>query len=333
MRFYIQKLLFYLAAFWAALTLNFLIPRLMPGDPVSIILMKLAASGQTVTPETRQAIAIQLGGVGQGSWWSQYWHYLSNLAHGDLGVSIANYPVRVSDILQQALPWTITLIGLATVVAFLIGIGLGVLAGWKRGSWLDNLIPVATLFQSVPYFWLALVLLLGFSRVLQWFPLGQGYDTMAFPILHPGLNWPFLSSAAYHAVLPALTIVLSSVAGWMLGMRNMMVSTLSEDYILTAQAKGLKPGRVRFTYAARNAVLPSLSGFAISLGFVVAGSIVTEQVFSYPGIGFQMWKAVSNNDYPLMQGTFLVISVAVLGANLLVDLLLGLIDPRTRARS
>jgi peptide/nickel transport system permease protein len=333
MRFYIQKLLFYVAAFWAALTLNFLIPRMMPGDPVSIILMKLAASGQPVTPETRQAITIQLGGIGEGSWWHQYWQYLGNLLHGDLGVSIANYPVPVSQILGQALPWTITLIGVATLIAFLIGIGLGIFAGWKRGSWLDNLIPVATLFQAVPYFWLALVLLLVFSRGLEWFPLGQGYNTVSFPILHPGLNWPFLSSAVYHGFLPALTIILSSVAGWMLGMRNMMVSTLSEDYILTAQAKGLKPGRVRMTYAARNAVLPSLSGFAISLGFVVAGSIVTEQVFSYPGIGYQMWKAVSNNDYPLMQGTFLVISIAVLGTNLLVDFLLGFIDPRTRARS
>ena len=333
MGFYVKKIGFYVAAFWAAITLNFIIPRMMPGDPVSIILMKMEASGQPVTPQTREAISIQLGGVGEGSWWTQYWKYLHSLAHGDLGVSIANFPVKVSTILAQALPWTITLIGVATVVGFVLGIGMGIFAGWKRGSWLDNLIPVATIFQAVPYFWLALILLLLLSRTFQVFPLGQGYDTSSWPLLIPGFNRPFLASAAYHAVLPALTIVLSSVAGWMLGMRNMMVSTLSEDYILTAEAKGLKPGRVRMTYAARNAVLPSLSGFAISLGFVVAGSIVTEQVFSYPGVGFQMWKAVSNNDYPLMQGTFLVISVAVLAANLLVDLMLGLIDPRTRARS
>ena len=333
MRFYIQKVAFYLIAFWAALTLNFLIPRMMPGDPLSIIIMKMQASGQVVTPETRAAIAAQLGGVGQGSWWTQYWEYLGNLIHGDLGVSISNYPVPVSQILAMSLPWTITLIGLATVLAFLLGVGLGVFAGWKRGSWIDNLIPVATLFQAVPYFWLALVLLFLFNRVLQWLPLGQGYDTLAYPMLQPGLNWPFISSAIYHGILPAATVILSSIAGWMLGMRNMMVSTLSEDYILTAQAKGLKSSRVRMTYAARNAVLPSLSGFAISLGFVVAGSIVTEQVFSYPGIGYELWTAVSNNDYTLMQGTFLVISIAVLAANLLVDLLLGFIDPRTRVAS
>ena len=147
------------------------------------------------------------------------------------------------------------------------------------------------------------------------------------------LTAQFLGSAIYYGFLPALTIVLSSVGGWMLGMRNMMVSTLSEDYILTAEAKGLKPSRVRMTYAARNAVLPSLSGFAISLGFVVAGSIVTEEVFSYPGIGQLLWTAVSNDDYALMQGIFLVISVSVLVANLVVDFLYALIDPRTRVRA
>ncbi|MDR1392532.1 MAG: ABC transporter permease [Bifidobacteriaceae bacterium] len=333
MRFYLQKILFYLIAFWAALTLNFLIPRMMPGDPVSIIVMKMAAAGQTITPQTRHAISVQLGGIGEGSLISQYWQYLGSLIHGDLGVSIANYPVKVTTILQGALPWTITLVGLATIIAFVLGISLGILAGWKRGSFLDNLIPVVTFFQAVPYFWLALILLLFFSRTWQIFPFAQGYDTVAWPIIVPGWNWPFIKSAVYHGALPAATIVLSSIAGWMLGMRNMMVSTLSEDYILTAEAKGLTPRRVRIVYAARNAVLPSLSGFAISLGFVVAGSIVMETVFSYPGIGFQLWKAVSNNDYPLMQGTFLVISVAVLAANLLVDLMLGLIDPRTRARA
>jgi peptide/nickel transport system permease protein len=146
----------------------------------------------------------------------------------------------------------------------------------------------------------------------------------------PGWNLPFLRSVAYYGTLPALTIIISSIGGWMLGMRNMMVSTLSEDYLLTAEAKGLRPGRIMRTYAARNAVLPSVSGFAISLGFVVAGSIVTEAVFSYPGIGSALLQAVGGNDYALMQGIFLIITLAVLGANLLVDLLYSVIDPRTR---
>jgi peptide/nickel transport system permease protein len=152
-------------------------------------------------------------------------------------------------------------------------------------------------------------------------------------VLDPGLNWDFISSAIEYGFLPALTIVIASIGGWLLGMRNMMVSTLSEDYVLTAQAKGLSQGRILRGYAARNAVLPSVAGFAISLGFVVSGSIVTEQVFSYPGIGGKLLSAVTNNDYALMQGIFLFITLAVLGANLVVDLFYGIIDPRTRARS
>ncbi len=203
-------------------------------------------------------------------------------------------------------------------------------AGWRRGSWLDNLIPATTMFQAVPYFWLALILVLFFTRWHQWFPYAGGYDVFT---TSPGFSPQFVGSAIYYGFLPACTIVLSSIGGWMLGMRNMMVATLSEDYIVAAEAKGLRPRRVRLTYAARNAVLPSLSGFAISLGFIVAGSIVTEQVFSYPGVGQLLWTAVSNDDYALMQGIFLVISLAVLAANLIVDLLYGLIDPRTRARA
>ena len=333
MRFYIQKLLFYIVALWAAITLNFLIPRLMPGNPVDLLISRMSAGGLPVTPETRRAIEIQLGGVGQGSLIHQYWLYLGSLIHGDLGLSISNYPAQVSYIIAQALPWTIGLIGTSAIIAFILGITLGIFAGWKRGSILDNLIPVATLFQAVPYFWLALVLLLLFSRYLHWFPYAGGYDVLSNPTIRIGFNWRFISSALYHAFLPALTVILSSIAGWMLGMRNMMVSTLSEDYILTAEAKGLTRNRIRMSYAARNAILPSLSGFAITLGFVVAGSIVTEQVFSYPGIGYLMWSSVSNNDYPLMQGCFLVISLAVLAANLIVDLLLGFIDPRTRSAS
>jgi peptide/nickel transport system permease protein len=186
------------------------------------------------------------------------------------------------------------------------------------------------MFQAVPYFWLALILLYVFASVIQIFPINGGYNVATTT---PGISWDFIGSTIYYGALPALTIVISSIGGWMLGMRNMMVSTLSEDYIVTAEAKGLKPWRIRTTYAARNAVLPSLSGFAISLGFVVAGSIVAENVFSYPGIGNALLSAVTNDDFALMQGIFLVITLSVLGANLLVDLLYAIIDPRTRARS
>lgn len=330
MRFYLQKIGFYVVALWAAVTINFIIPRLMPGNPVDVIISKMGAAGQAVTPQTRHALEVTLGGGG-GNLFQQYGQYLVNLVHGNLGVSLVDYPAKVTTIIAQALPWTIALVGLATIISFVFGVGLGMFAGWKRGSWLDNLIPVTTMFQAVPYFWLALILVLLLTRVVSWFPYAGGYDVNSG--LLPGFSLQFIGSAVYYGFLPALTIVISSVGGWMLGMRNMMVSTLSEDYIVTAEAKGLRPSRVRMTYAARNAVLPSLSGFAISLGFVVAGSIVTETVFSYPGIGQLLLEAVSNNDYQLMQGVFLVISLSVLAANLVVDVLYGLIDPRTRARA
>jgi peptide/nickel transport system permease protein len=325
----LRKLGFYVIALWTALTVNFFIPRLMPGDPVDIMLSKLGQHGP-VTPETRRAIEALLGTDTHKSLPAQYGDYLHALANGNLGVSVSYFPASVSSIIGQTLPWTIGLIGLATVISFAAGIGLGTVAGWKRGSWLDNFIPVTTMFQSVPYFWLALILLFVFGSVLSIFPLNGGYDVYNTV---PGFNPAFAGSVLYYGTLPALTIILSSVGGWMLGMRNMMVSTLSEDYMLTAEAKGLRPGRVMRTYAARNAILPSVSGFAISLGFVVAGSIVTEAVFSYPGIGSALLQAVSSNDYALMQGIFLIITLSVLGANLLVDLLYSIIDPRTRARS
>lgn len=327
MRYLARKLGFYLVAFWAAITVNFVIPRLMPGDPVDILLSKLGQHGP-VSPETRASVEALLGTGSNQPVLAQYGDYLHSLAAGDLGVSVAYFPGTVSSVIGQTLPWTIGLIGLSTILSFVLGIGLGTLAGWKRGSWLDHLIPVTTMFQSVPYFWLALILLFFFGSVWAVFPINGGYDVYS---VVPGWNLPFLGSVVRYGILPALTIVISSVGGWLLGMRNMMVATLADDYMLTAEAKGLRTGRMMRTYAARNAILPSVSGFAISLGFVVSGSIVTEAVFSYPGIGSALLNSVTSNDYALMQGIFLVITLSVLGANLLVDLLYSVIDPRTRA--
>nr|WP_276550149.1 ABC transporter permease [Brachybacterium muris] len=308
--------------------MNFFIPRALPGSPVDAVLAKLALRGP-VSPDTRRSIEVMLGADQQGPLIVEYFQYIRGLLRGDLGVSVTYFPTPVTTIIGQSLPWTLILVGLATTITFLLGISLGTIAGWKRGSWLDSIIPATTIMQAVPYFWLALLFIYIFSVNLGWFPVGSGYDVT---LVRPAFDYPFISNAVYHGFLPALTIVLSSLGGWLLGMRNMMVSTLSEDYILTAEAKGLSPRRVMVMYAARNAVLPSVSGFAISLGFVVSGSIVVETVFSYPGIGFTMLQAVQNNDYALMQGLFLIITVSVLAANLVVDLLYGIIDPRTRAR-
>ncbi|NUP44879.1 MAG: ABC transporter permease [Streptomyces sp.] len=324
MRYVLRKLGFYAVAAWMAVTVNFFLPRLIPGDPVQLMMTRMAQSGPVESGQ-EEALASMFG-LGHGNIAVQYWDYLGSVVHLDFGLSVTYFPSPVTDVLSDALPWTLVLVGAATLISFVLGLTLGTLAGWRRGSWLDSLVPSTTFLAAVPYFWLALLLLYLFGQVWGVLPLGGGYDET----LDMGLNGDFLSSAAEHAVLPAATIVLSSVGGWMLGMRNMMVSTLAEDYVTAAEAKGLRPRTVMVGYAARNAVLPSVAGFAISLGFIVSGSLVMEIVFSYPGMGFTLLQAVENTDYPLMQAVFLVITFAVLAANFLVDLVYGFVDPRTR---
>ncbi|MEH3076865.1 MAG: ABC transporter permease [Quadrisphaera sp.] len=334
MAFYLRRTAFYAVTVWAAVSLNFLLPRLLPGDPAAIMLGKLrrANGGRPLSQETIASISAVLGPPKGTSLWQQYLTYWGRLLHGDLGVSSTRYPAHVSDLIAAALPWTVVLVGTATVLSFVLGVVAGAWVGWRRGTWLDHLVPVTTVLQSIPYFWLALVLVAVLAVQLGMLPVVGGYDAFDFPA-GPEATWDFLVSAVTHAVLPAATIVISSVGGWLLGMRNMMVATMSEDYVVTAQAKGLRPGRVRSRYAARNAAIPSLAGFGIALGFVVAGSIVTEQVFSYPGVGKLMIQAVQGLDYSLMQGVFLVITLTVLAANFVMDLLYGLIDPRVRTRA
>ncbi len=325
MRFIARRLAFYVAAVWAAVTVNFLIPRVMPGNAVDAILGKF----QNLTPAVVKALEIQFGVGHKGSLVSQYFQYWNNVLHFNLGISTSQYPTHVSTIIGQTLPWTLALVGVATVLSFAIGTLLGVLAAWRRGGWLDRALPALTLLQATPYFFLALLVIYLFAIKLQWLPYGQGYALG----LSPGLNWAFIHSAIQHSILPALTIIATSIGGWMLQMRNVMLTTISEDYILVAQAKGLSTRRVMFTYGARNAILPNIAGFALSLGFVVAGALVMEIVFSYPGVGLTLYNAVTSNDYPLLQGIFLVISLTVLTASLLADIAYAFADPRARSRS
>lgn len=327
MRFYARRIGFYAVTLWIAVSLNFLLPRLLPGDPYTILLAKLQRSGD-ISPAVQNSLRLLLGATEDQSLWEQYVTYLGNLLRGDLGVSVTQFPTPVSELIANALPWTLGLVGTATVLSFVLGVALGAWAGWRRGTWVDSIIPSTTLLQSLPYFWVALLFIFVFSVELRWFPIIGAYDVFSFN--GPELSWAFVGSVIYHSILPAVTIVISSVGGWLLGMRNMMVATLSEDYITTAEAKGLDPRRIYMTYAVRNAAIPSVNGFGIALAFVVAGSIVTEQVFSYPGLGKLMIESVRNNDYALMQGVFLMITLTVLAALFVMDLVHGLIDPRAR---
>jgi peptide/nickel transport system permease protein len=324
MSFIVRRLIFYVVAAWVALTINFIIPRLVPGNAVESIMSKFT----DLQPSAYRAIQAMLGVGNAGSIWHQYWSYLVDVAHFNLGTSSSEYPAQVSTLLGEALPWTITLVGSATVIAFLVGTALGIAAGWRHGGGLDRVLPGLMFLQAIPYFFFALILLELFAVKLHVFPIGQGYGQG----LIPGWHWAFIGSAIDHSLLPALTIVLTSIAGWMLQMRNVMITTIGEDYVVAAQAKGLPNHRVVFTYAARNAILPQLQGFGLAIGFVVSGALVMEIVFSYPGIGLLLVNAVTSDDYALTQGIFLVITFAVLFANLIVDLIIVFVDPRTRVR-
>jgi len=325
MPFILRRLAFYVVAAWVALTANFFIPRLMPGNAVDAIMAKFPG----LTPSAEKAIEAMLGTGHQGSLLSQYGTYLVDVAHFNFGTDLINYPASVSSLLAQTIPWTLILVGTSTVIAFFVGTGLGILAGWRSGGWLDRALPGLMFLQAIPYFFLALVLLDLLAVKSHVFPLGQGYNGQ---LVSPGWNMAFILNAVQHSILPAVTIVLTSVAGWMLQMRNVMITTVGEDYVLAAQAKGLKNRRVIVTYAARNALLPQLQGFGLALGFVVSGALVMEIVFSYPGVGLLLLNAVQSNDYPLMQAVFLFITFAVLIANLIIDLVIVAFDPRVRAK-
>ncbi|WP_433366308.1 ABC transporter permease [Actinoplanes sp. CA-142083] len=323
MRYFLQRIAFYLFTVWAAITINFFIPRLVPGDPVQSLITKY--QGQLST-KSIQSLYVLFGLDKNQSLWDQYIDYWKQLLHGDLGLSFTFFPAPVSQVIGQALPWTVLLVGITTVISFTLGTGLGVLAGWRRGSWADSLLPVTTFFSSVPYFWLGIIAIYLLAGPDSFFPSSGGFDSG----LVPAWDQYFIPSAIQHSLLPALTILISSVSGWILGMRNMMVTVASEDYITVAHAKGLPERRVALSYAARNALLPSISGFALALGFIVGGTLLVEIVFSYPGLGFTLLQAVGAKDYPLMQGIFLIITIAVLLANLLADVAYLLLDPRTR---
>jgi len=323
MRYILRRVGFYLIALWASITINFILPRLIPGDPVAAM---LARSSISVTPAQLKALQAILG-VPKTPLWIQYFQYIQDLLQGNLGISLTHYPDTVVSVISQELPWTLGLVGLASILSFLLGTLLGIIVSWKRDSWLDSLLtPILMFISSIPYFWIALVLVLTLGLALHWFPVVGGYDFS----MNISLSFDFIGNVIYHGILPALTIVLSSIAGWLLTMRNSMITTLSEDYVLMAQAKGLTDRRVMLAYAARNAVLPNITGFALNLGLVVGGSLLTEIVFSYPGLGFQLFNAVTNLDYSLIQGIFLVIALTVLISNFVADLVYAWLDPRIR---
>lgn len=326
MLYFIRKLIFFMLTLWAAATLNFIIPRIQGGDPAEAIVQRIIGSNQAVDPRQVEAIRLMLG-VPDDPLWRQYIDYLGAILRGEFGISYSYMPYTVTHMIGEALPWTLLLVGTTHILSFVIGTALGTWAAWRRNSKFDTILTTSSsFFGTLPFFWIAMMVLYVFAFELKWFPDGGGFSGE----VTPGWNWEFIKSALYHSILPALCLMITGPIGWILGMRNTMVQTLGEDYTRLARAKGLRDRHIAMMYGARNAILPNVTAFAISLGALVSGSIFVEQIFDYPGMGQLMFDALGNRDYPLMQAIFLFITVGVLTANFLADIFYGVIDPRVR---
>ena len=323
MMFLARKCGLYLLAGWIVITLNFLVPRLMPGDPIAALFARFRGK---LKPEAMEALKQSLG-LSDAPLLEQYVQYLGQLIRGEFGVSIAFHPTPVVEVMSTGFVWTLGLAGVSVIFSFLIGTTLGAFSAWRQGGRFDALIPPAIAFLGAfPYFWMAMALLFLLGLQLEWFPLGMAYG----PYATPGWNLDFAYELVSHGFLPCLTVVFASLGSWLFVMRNTMITVMGSEYVCLAHAKGLPRSQIFVRYAMRNALLPSLTSFGMALGFIVSGSLLTEVVFSYPGQGYLLVKAVLSQDFPLMQGLFLVITLSVLLANLLVDLLYWVLDPRIR---
>lgn len=322
-----RRLLLFLVIIWAAATFNFIVPRLAPGrDPIQQRLGQMAAQGGYQQEGIDRMIKAYQARFGLDlPLWKQYVNYLAAIVQFDFGTSIALFPTRVFDLIMNALPWTIGLLLVSTLLAFSVGTLLGALTAWPRAPQILQylLAPLMTL-SSVPYYLLGLVLVYVFGVILKIAPVSGGYSTGAIP----SFSVPFILDVIKHSILPALSIVLAGVGFWALGMRAMMVTVEGEGYMLLAEAHGLKPRTIFFHYGMRNAILPQFTALALSLGYIVSGSILVEVIFTYPGIGSVLYRAISSADFFVIYGVVLMIVVAIGIATLLIDLLYPMLDPR-----
>ena len=320
-----RRLIAYLLTVMIAITANFFIPRLIPGDPISALIDQMAQHGEVVSGGAEIVAAYKEQFGLNGTWMEQYFRYLWSLLRGDLGPSIMAFPTTVQELLLTALPWTMGLLLVATVISWVLGNLLGAMVGWRRDSKVNSALVVVSLgLNQIPYYFVALLLVFFFSYNLSIFPSSGGFSLIGGRPEGMRMVWDII----YHATLPALSIVIASVGFWVITMRSMILSTLGEDYILLAEAKGLKRQVILNRYALRNALLPQVAAFGIALGFVMNGSILTETIFNYPGLGALLLSAIGNLDYNLLQGILLLTILSVLTANLILEILYPLIDPR-----
>jgi peptide/nickel transport system permease protein len=325
-KYFVNRLLWYTATLFVAITLNFMLPRLGPVDPVDIILAGINTSGMTpedvtaMQNEYRQAFNLDIPLI------QQYFVYLKNTFTGDLGISAINYPKSTWSIISEALPWTLLLVIPSIVLGWIIGNVLGALAAYKRGLFDKAFYPIALFVSSVPFFCFGLILVYVFYTEFNFIDSLGAYS----PYLTPTWSWNFALDVAHHFVLPFFSIFLIIVGGQAIGMRSMSIYELGTDYVKYAKTLGIKEWKI-LMYVFRNAMLPQLTGLALAVGVMIGGSLITELIFSYPGLGNLMLKAIQKNDYPLIQGISLLITLTVLALNFSVDVLLGFLDPRIRA--
>jgi ABC-type dipeptide/oligopeptide/nickel transport system permease component len=326
MAYFLRRSGFFVLTLWAAVTLNFLIPRLQPGNPAQAMVERLTGQNKAPNPAQVHAISLMLGLPHTGLL-AQYWQYLGSIATLHFGYSYTYFPYPVMHMIAQALPWTLVLVGTTQIIGFAVGTALGAFAAGRRNSTFDSVVSLGSTFLgTLPFFWIALLLLYIFAFVFPVFPQGGGYSGS----VTPELSLSFFLDAAYHSILPAIVLLITAPIGWIMSMRNNMVQILGADYTRLARAKGLTSRRIVLNYTARNAILPNVTGFAMALGTLIGGQVFVEEIFRYPGMGLLLFQAIGNKDYPMMQAVFLILTVGVLVANLVADFLYGVLDPRVR---
>lgn len=324
----IQRTLQLLLIVFIAVTINFILPRLIPGDPIeSALATKIAVSGNVSVDVKKVAEAYRAKFGLDQPYWKQYLNYWRDIIRFDLGVSLVYFPETVLSRIRSALPWTICLLTVATLVAFALGTFFGALLAWPRTpAFVHFLLSPLLLLSTIPFFLLGIVLLSLFAVEWRLFPPGGGFS----PTLILGRNMKSVIDVLHHSMLPALAIILGSVGAWAIGMRAMMVSVLGEDYVIFAEAKGLQPRRIFAWYGMRNALLPQITQLALALGAVFGGTVLVEAMFSYPGIGTLLFSAIAGKDFFVIQGIVLILILASAVALFIIDLIYPLLDPRIR---
>lgn len=322
----IERVITYLLSIIISASIVFIVPRLIPGNPILRILSSYLERGGTgVDIEKLVEDYKHLFGLDEDLF-TQYIKFLSQTFQGNLGFSIVQFPRPVIDVIAESLPWTIGLLFITASMSWIIGTLLGLLAGWKGESSIFSkiFVIVAILSYAIPYYIFAIILLFLFALTLHILPAGGAYSVG----MAPGFTLDFFIDCIKHATLPALSIILASLGWWFLSMRSMILTIKDEDFILMAEVKGLKRSYIMWKYAFRNAILPQFTGLALSLGSIVGGALLTEVIFSYPGIGWILYQSIRSLDYPVIQGCVMIIIFSVCTANLLMDLLYPLLDPR-----